>query len=517
MSTEPSVLILIPARAGSASVSHKSMQLVDGTPLALHAIRTAQAAAKEMSNARVLVSTDCPQVAGLALRHGVDVVQRPAALATPETTLREVAAYVAETDISWDVLVILPPTSIGVTPDDVHALVAKLGETELPGSAVLVQESHRQTWQRGERLTPYVNRQEAREGMTFTDAGVVAMRRGWALGTGWGEEWMVATDSEIIDIDSYEDLALADMRARRRRIWIRCIGDPATGTGHVQRCLRLADALRRAHDVSVDVIDGAQWAEELFESRGLLPLPNGAAYDLVVSDCLDTPGMFAGMSGDWPLLILEPSTTILSTPGVAVVDELSGDGSVMSGPAWAVLREEFAALPATRSDYSERLETVVVTCGGSDPTGLGREIATHPALADKSVRLILGPQAKATLLPLADNVVEVVGADMAAELFNADLVICSRGRTQYEAARASAPMIVVAANEREEAHCVVGGAWAVDRRRLDSGLSPMLRIMEDQGMREACGMTARARVDDKGVDRLVALIDSMVHGLRVEG
>lgn len=493
-------------------MAHKSMQLVDGVPLVGRAIAVAEEAAAGKSW-RVAVSTDCPQIQGLARRRGVEVIERPPELAGPAVPLREVAAHAARIYEDWDVLIMLEPTSIGVVPEDLHQLVAAVGRGGV-SAGVLVEPTHRQTWFAGKRITPYVNRQY-HDSVTATDVGVVAMRRSWALGSDEGGESMVIAQGAIIDIDSYADLAIADHRARRRTVWIRCIGAPETGTGHVQRCLRLAEALRRRHDVHVDVIDCAQWAMERFASRGLVPLPDDQSADVIVSDCLDKWAPPEELGGP-PVLVLEPNTARPEGQRYVVVDELSGSGAPLSGPRWAVLREEFAVLPFARESYRDRLERVVVTCGGSDPSGMGYEIAAHRALAGKSVRLIVGPQAELPV-DLGRNVEVVQDADMASELWEADLVICSRGRTQYEAARAAAPMIVVAANRREELNGVLPGVRALARSHLAMSLAASVQLLESRLAREASGRASRLAVDDKGVDRIVHLIEGMVHGLRPEG
>ena len=524
-----STLVLIPARAGSAGVSRKSLQLVAGEPLVAHAIDLAQAFAHLRSETRgehvgVLVSTDCPHIKGLAHRYGVQALDRPPELAGGDVPLIDVAAHAFKARPAADRLIMLEPTALGVTVADLTATVDTLDGPGQPSDYVsLVTEEHRQTWNHEGRITPYVNRQlRTMSNMLYTETGVSAMSRAHALGgSKTGNEMMALAQGEIVDVDSYEDLAIADLRSRRHLIWLRVIGAPETGTGHVQRCLRLADALRRIHDVAVDVIDGATWAQEMFTGRGLHPLGDRSP-DVIVSDCLGAWDAEDHPSA--PMVILEPASRlpdhVLVSTQYVVVDELAPAPThgYMAGPRWAVLREEFAALPAQRKGYAEKMMRVVITCGGSDPGGLGQRIASHPALAGKDVRLIRGPAAAPLERPLAPPLYCFVeNADMATELWEADLVICTRGRTQYEAGRAGAPMIVVAANGREQTHAILPRAHHLPAGLGDVALDVLLDLslaqLAPRATREEAGRAGRAAVDDRGVERLVHLIDGMAQGL----
>lgn len=518
-----STLVLIPARAGSVGVSRKSLQLVAGEPLVAHAIDVANAWSMTRGDVWVKVSTDCPHITALALRkaregrYPMAVEARPPELAGGDVPLQDVARYAIAPDCKIDAVVVVEPTALGVTVADLDSLHDILTSSAGFGCVSLVEEHYRQTWSHKRRLTPYVNRQQRMmSDMLYSDVGVVAMTRAWAFGNELAGETMVMAQGETIDVDSYEDLAIADLRARRHLIWLRVIGAPETGTGHVQRCLRLADALRRIHDVAVDVIDGATWAQEVFTGRGLHPLGDRSP-DVIVSDCLDA--WEAEDHPSAPLVILEPAPRspdrVLGTTQYVVVDELAPTPArgYMSGPRWAVLREEFAALPAQRKGYNETMHRVVVTCGGSDPGGMGQRIASNPALAGKNVRLIRGPAAAPLARPLDQQYTLVENADMASELWEADLVICTRGRTQYEAARAGAPTIAIAANDREETHARVPGVFGMGVLFTDAELAHAIGLLEPVWVRSDAGMRARNAIDDRGVDRLVHLIDGMAQGL----
>ena len=64
------ILGLIPARGGSKGIPRKNIRLLAGRPLIAYTIEAARDA---KSLARVVVSTDDEEIAGVARRHGAEV------------------------------------------------------------------------------------------------------------------------------------------------------------------------------------------------------------------------------------------------------------------------------------------------------------------------------------------------------------------------------------------------------------------------------------------------------------
>ena len=79
MKKKPNVLGLITARGGSRGIPKKNIVPVNGKPLIAWSIEAAMGAA---SVQRCIISTDCPEIAGICLQYGADVpFMRPAHLA----------------------------------------------------------------------------------------------------------------------------------------------------------------------------------------------------------------------------------------------------------------------------------------------------------------------------------------------------------------------------------------------------------------------------------------------------
>ena len=107
-------LFIIPARGGSKGIPHKNIKELCGKPLIAYPI----AQARELCDdpARIIVSTDDPQIAEVARRCGQPVpYMRPDALATDTAGSREVMLhamdYATANGIDFDAVVLLQPTS----------------------------------------------------------------------------------------------------------------------------------------------------------------------------------------------------------------------------------------------------------------------------------------------------------------------------------------------------------------------------------------------------------------------
>jgi len=105
-------LALIPARGGSKGLPGKNTKLLGGLPLIAH---TLQAARESQCFDRLVVSTDSPSIAEVAIHHGADVpFLRPAALATDKASVVDVALHAIEflsKEYVADTLMLLQPTS----------------------------------------------------------------------------------------------------------------------------------------------------------------------------------------------------------------------------------------------------------------------------------------------------------------------------------------------------------------------------------------------------------------------
>jgi N-acylneuraminate cytidylyltransferase len=115
-------LAVIPARGGSKGLPEKNTRLLAGLPLLEHSVRLA-GLCPEVD--RTVVSTDSTSVAGVARAAGAEVLERPSELAQDDTPMLPVLKHALDAldpdGSTYDLLLLLDPTSPGRLPDDVAA------------------------------------------------------------------------------------------------------------------------------------------------------------------------------------------------------------------------------------------------------------------------------------------------------------------------------------------------------------------------------------------------------------
>ena len=110
----------VPARGGSKSIPLKNLVPLAGVPLLDYGVRAAQTSGRVT---RIICSTDDERIAARARHLGIEVDWRPAALATDEAPVAEVAREFLERTGRPDVLLLVQPTSPFLLPEHVQALL----------------------------------------------------------------------------------------------------------------------------------------------------------------------------------------------------------------------------------------------------------------------------------------------------------------------------------------------------------------------------------------------------------
>ena len=102
------ILGIIPARSGSKGIPKKNIKLLNGKPLIAYTI---EAGLKSNLN-KVVVSTDCNEIADISKDYGCDVIMRPVNLARDETpTLPVLIDVVSKLEETFSGVMTLQPTS----------------------------------------------------------------------------------------------------------------------------------------------------------------------------------------------------------------------------------------------------------------------------------------------------------------------------------------------------------------------------------------------------------------------
>lgn len=267
------------------------------------------------------------------------------------------------------------------------------------------------------------------------------------------------------------------------------------GTGHVMRCLTLADELRRRGSECMFICrphSGHLMSQIKARGHGVLPLPERAATGEVSAhptahaqwlgapwelDALDTQTVLANTEIDWLVTdhyaldyrweqTMRPQCARLMTvddladrkhecdllldqnlgrDAADYQDLIPSNARLAIGPQHALLRPEFAELRqaslARRTDAT--LRSVLVTLGGVDKDNVSERVLdaldAEPQLTDLRVTVVLGPRApwlaevRARAMRMRAQVTVLAGVDDMAGLMAAcDFAIGAAGGTAWE-------------------------------------------------------------------------------------
>lgn len=101
------IIGLIPARGGSKGIPDKNIKQICGKPLI---VWTIERALQSTMLDKIIVSTDSEKIADIAKENGVQVIMRPAGLATDTASTQDVMIHTLKQEPA-DILVLLQPTS----------------------------------------------------------------------------------------------------------------------------------------------------------------------------------------------------------------------------------------------------------------------------------------------------------------------------------------------------------------------------------------------------------------------
>lgn len=258
-------------------------------------------------------------------------------------------------------------------------------------------------------------------------------------------------------------------------IFVRADGNPFIGTGHIMRCLSLADALRE-QDIKAAFVTAEPYVQNLIQARGYLCTVLGTAYDqmeeelsvflpllerdrpeLVILDSyFVAPKYMEAIKNIAPLLYIDDMDAF-DYPADAVVNyNIYGpelpypqNKRYFLGPRYAPLRKEFQGLE--RRVVRERAENVLISTGGTDQYHVALRCAEylreHPLQGNMVFHFVLGAmnQDVAELERIAEELPFVrlhrQVTDMCSLMLQCDIAISAAGTTLYELCACGLPTV----------------------------------------------------------------------------
>ncbi|MBR6381334.1 MAG: UDP-2,4-diacetamido-2,4,6-trideoxy-beta-L-altropyranose hydrolase [Lachnospiraceae bacterium] len=258
-------------------------------------------------------------------------------------------------------------------------------------------------------------------------------------------------------------------------ILIRADANEQIGTGHVMRCLSVAEALREKGE-EVRFLTADHRGDGLITARGfetvcmdsgytrmeeepVLPVIRELAPGLLLTDSYYvTPGYFAALEGSVRTVYVDDGYVSFGRPeGILnyqiYADPASYDGyeedALILGPSYAPLREAFRKLPPRQTGP---VREVLITAGGSDPERISVKLLRElvPGRPGMHFHLVVGALNPALegIRELADHLEQVTlhvnERDMAGLMRRCDLAVSAAGSTLYELCACGTPAVIFA-------------------------------------------------------------------------
>jgi spore coat polysaccharide biosynthesis predicted glycosyltransferase SpsG len=198
-------------------------------------------------------------------------------------------------------------------------------------------------------------------------------------------------------------------------------------------------------------------------------------------------------------------------------------GRYLLGPAFALLRPEFAESPARA--WPGSVERALLLLGAAPPTGLLGLLAAaaRSALPDAELDVVVGPFADMLMIRRALRSVmginvHVAPRDIRGLMLAADVAVSAGGVTLLELAATAAPCVGVCLRSNERANLVglesakaLMFAGAVEDVRLAAGVRHALTALrEDVERRRTLGTHARRLVDGGGAARVARAMEALI-------
>lgn len=474
------MLAIIPARRGSQGVPGKALRTVGGRPLILRTLETVKASGVAT---KIVVSTDCPEIESFCSLRGFDVIRRPDELGLDDVAIMDVALHAVEHEKWTGTAAIFQPTCPLLKPATVRCVVDEFHRRNLDWAITAAPDPHIH-WSTDPLpclLTPRNQRQNLD---VAVESGAVQI---FNVGVGDPREGIIQIPPrEALDIDTQDDMMLAERLCSLKNIHFVVLMGERVGTGHFHRSIALANSLSH-HNISWEWRgDPPPWAVD----RVPYPeAPTDGPVEVLIFDCL-SPGeseVLEARSNGVKVVVLEDES------GTDVADLVVNDMLDPEHVKYAVLRPEFLGLPErAQTEIPMQNGRVLATFGGTDPAGLTSRVVSA-----------------------IDNaaMVGLPYGSMADSMRRADLVITSQGRTVLEAAACGVPCISIAANERENRHIRIPGVTYLGLHSTvtdDQIRHAVQTTLRDVHLRTENARAARSCVDGRGLERLVRLIEETI-------
>lgn len=284
--------------------------------------------------------------------------------------------------------------------------------------------------------------------------------------------------SEITpEIRNYQDWWLCEKLIHRRRIVFRIIGNKAVGMGHIFRSLSLAHEITdheirfvcdTESEVAASKLAGYDYWLGVYPQNDIENAIIDLQPNLVINDMIDTEaGYVQRLKVNGIRVVNFEDLGSGAAEADLTINELYDDpiipgNNILWGKKWFFVRDEFT--DARPRKFQAPVQRLLIAFGGTDPSNYTlhvlRNILEYCASKAIGIDVITGegyghiPELEALMASNEKPAIRYTHATgvMSHLMEQADIAICSNGRTVYELAHMNVPAIVLSHHEREKTH-----------------------------------------------------------------
>ena len=335
-------------------------------------------------------------------------------------------------------------------------------------------------------------------------------------------------------------------------LFFRADGNPQIGTGHIMRCLSLADAFREQGIDAAFIAAGADM-RPLIQKRGYECLVLDSAYDrmeeelpallrlldarrpacVILDSYFVTPDYMRAVRTKAPLVYMDdlnafdyPADVVVNYNLYSRAAAYPSDRYCLLGPQYAPLRQQFRRL--VPYVVRERAEGVLFSTGGTDPYHIALRcveyLRENPPEVNTVYHLILGAmnqdagQIRGTAAGLPYIILHQQVTDMCGLMRKCDIAVSAAGTTLYELCACGVPAVtyVLADNQidgaaafQEAGIMPCAGDVREEPEFVRCIFSELQRLMDDWEARRKISARMQNLVDGMGAERLAAAISEM--------
>lgn len=533
------ILAVIPARAGSKGIPNKNIKIINDRPLIEYALQNA-INSKYITD--YVVTTDSAEIENIVQQQNKNCIIhcRSEELCGDDVTLDSVIYDAIPKDKKYDYIVTLQPTSPTLKSETLDKAIEYAIEKETDTLISVINLPHL-SWhdENGKKVPSYkerLNRQYLPADYLETGAFVISKADVVNQCSRIGKKVDVfeLSEDEAIDIDSYNDLILAESVLRKKKIGIFVNGNNQIGTGHIYRALELADGFSAKCCI---FYDSTKTEKNIFGNTTYQLIPVSSKeelydicqkekYTIFINDILSTDidymtGLRAALPENCKIINFEDDGkgSDLADLIIDALYDFPETQKIKTGEKYYIAPRSF--ITTKPIEIRKDVKNIFISFGGADPknyTDRILKIITKPEYQKYNFTIVLG-RAKNNIDVLLNykrnNICILYDVkNMAVLISENDIAITSRGRTSYELAILGVPSIAMAQNKREEKHhfaCKKNGFEYLGNNPSDKKIEKTLKKYLNLSQAKRIELQKKLLEHDlkKGRKRVLEIIESL--------